>query len=65
MNNKILKISYGQLKENNYLSEYNDKYGLAAFIDDNVRNTFLSNPNSNDDSKTAILFAVDNGDIVG
>lgn len=65
MNNKILKISYGQLKENNYLSEYNDKYGLAAFIDDNVRNTFLSNPNNDDNSKTAILFAVDNGDIVG
>lgn len=61
----FIKITYNQLKENNYLSEYNDKYGLVAFIDDNVRNTFLSNPNNNEDSNTAILFAVDNGDIVG
>jgi hypothetical protein len=62
---EFVKISYQQLQENNYLSEYNDKYSLAAFIDDNVRNTFLSNPNNDDNSKTAILFAVDNGDIVG
>lgn len=62
---ELIKITYQQLKDNDYLSEYNDKYGLAAFIDDNVRNTFLSNPNNNDDSKTVILFAVDNGDIVG
>ena len=62
---ELVNITYKQLRENNYLSEYNDQYGLAAFIDDNVRNTFLSNPNNNDDSKTAILFAIDNGDIVG
>jgi hypothetical protein len=38
---------------------------LAAFVDDNIRKTFLNNPNNDDNSKTAILFAVDNGDIVG
>ena len=61
---ELINITYKQLRENNYLSEYNDQYGLAAFINDNVRNTFLSSPN-NDDSKTAILLAIDNGDIVG
>ena len=62
---ELIKITYQQLRENNYLSEYNDKYSLASFIDDNVRITFLSNPNNNDASKTAILFSVDNDDIVG
>ena len=61
---EFVKISYQQLQENNYLSEYNDKYCLAAFVDDNVRKTFLSNPNNSDRLKTAILFAVDNDDIV-
>ena len=62
---ELIKITYQQLRENNYLSEYNDKYSLASFIDDNVRITFLSNPNNNDASKTAILFSVDNDDIIG
>lgn len=61
----FIKITYQQLQENNYLSEYNDKYGLAAFVDDNIRKTFLNNPNNDDNSKTAILFAVDNNIIVG
>jgi hypothetical protein len=52
----FIKITYQQLQENNYLSEYNDKYGLAAFVDDNIRKTFLNNPNNDDNSKTAILF---------
>lgn len=65
MNNKILKISYGQLQDNNYISSYNDKYKIAAFINNNVKNTFLNSPNNDDISKTAIIFSINDNDIVG
>lgn len=61
---KLQNISYGQLRENTWLTA-NDRYGLAAFIDANVSQTFLDNPNNNDASKTAVLLVIDNGIIVG
>lgn len=65
MNEVSLKeISYGQLRENNWQSDQ-DKYGLAAFVDENVKKAFVESPNNDDNTKTAILFALDNGDIVG
>jgi hypothetical protein len=65
MNEIILKkVSYGQLREREWLTD-KDRYGLASFVDDNVRKTFLHSPNNNNDEKTAVLLAVDNGDVVG
>lgn len=60
----INKISYKQLFENNWLTDI-DKYGLAAFVNDNVRHIFLNCPNNNVDEKSAILLAIDNGIVVG
>jgi hypothetical protein len=60
----LKKISYGQLQENTWLTG-NDCYGMAAFVDENVRNTFLQSPNNNQPDKTAILLALDGDVIVG
>jgi len=60
----LKKISYGELREKEWLTD-NDHYGLAAFVDDNVRQTFLNNPNNDNDTKTSILFAIDEGVVVG
>ena len=58
------KVSYGQLHESNWLTD-KDSYGLAAFVDDNVRQTFLQCPNNGNDGKTAVLLAVEDGVVVG
>lgn len=60
----LQNISYGQLQENTWLT-VSDSYGLAAFVDANVRQTFLDNPNNTDTSKTAVLLVIDNGIVVG
>lgn len=65
MNEVTLKgITYGQLKETEWLTD-NDPYGMAAFVDENVRQTFLQSPNNDHDDKTAVLLAVDGNDVVG
>lgn len=61
---KIENISYKELYDKNYLC-FNDKYGLATFINETVRITLLNNPNNNCNEKTSIIFAIENGDIVG
>ena len=60
----IKHITYGHLKEGGWLSN-NDCYGLASFIDENVRKTFLDCPFNDNPDKTAIMLAVDGNDIVG
>lgn len=60
----IKNVTYKQLLENNWLVD-NDSYGLGAFVDDNVRKTFLDCPNNDNGEKTAVLLAVDDGTIVG
>ena len=64
MDTVLKNITYGQLKENKWLTD-NDRYGLAAFVDDNIRETFLESPFNVKSEKTAILLAVDGTDIVG
>ena len=65
MGNVTLKsISYGQLKKNKWQTD-NDIYGIAAFVDDNVRYAFLDCPNNQNEDKTAILLAVEDGIVVG
>ena len=56
----IKNITYNQLSENDWLVD-DDCYGLGAFVDDNVRKTFLDCPNNNDGEKTAIMLALDDG----
>lgn len=60
----IKHITYGHLKEGGWLID-NDRYGLAAFVDENVRKTFLDSPFNDNPDKTAIMLAVDGNDIVG
>ena len=60
----LKKVSYGQLYENTWLVD-DDRYGIAAFVDENVRRTFLQSPNNNNPEKTAVLLALDGGIIVG
>lgn len=60
----IKHITYGRLKEGGWLTD-NDRYGLAAFVDENVRKTFLDSPFNDNPDKTAIMLAVDGSDIVG
>ena len=60
----IKLISYGQLSQGDWLTD-NDRYGLAAFVDENVSQTFLNSPFNRKPEKTAIMLAVDSGDIVG
>ncbi len=65
MDNVVIKnITYNQLSKNNWMVD-DDCYGLGAFVDDNVRKTFLDCPNNDDGEKTAIMFALDEGRIVG
>lgn len=65
MSEAILKIiSHGQLLDNSWQSD-DDRYGIAAFVNANVRQIFLDNPNNIDASKTAVLLVVDNGVVVG
>lgn len=61
---EIKQISYDQLRQGNWQT-YNDRYGLAAFVDENVSNTFLDSPFNDKPEKTAILLAINNGDLVG
>lgn len=60
----LKKISHGQLLDNSWQTD-DDRYGIAAFVDANIRQTFLDNPNNTDASKTAVLLVVDNGVVVG
>lgn len=60
----LKKISYGQLQENNWLTD-DDCYGMAAFVDENVRTTFLQSPNNYQLDKTAVLLALEGDKIVG
>ncbi len=60
----IKLISYDKLSQGNWLTD-NDRYGLAAFVDDNVSRTFLNSPFNRQPEKTAIMLAVDRGDVVG
>ena len=60
----IKHISYGQLREGGWLTD-DDRYGLAAFVDENVRQTFLQSPNNDNKDRTAILLAVDHEVVVG
>ena len=60
----LKKISYGQLQEDSWLTD-NDCFGMAAFVDENVRETFLQCPNNNNPEKTAVLLALDGDKIVG
>ena len=60
----LKKISYGQLEEDSWLTD-DDKYGIASFVDANVRQTFFQNPNYTDASKTAVLLIVNDGIVVG
>ena len=60
----IKLISYGRLREGDWLND-DDRHGLAAFVDENVRQTFLQSPNNDNKDKTAVLLAVENGVVVG
>ncbi len=60
----IKLISYGQLGQGDWLTD-NDRYGLAAFVDDNVTTIFLNSPFNKKPEKTAVMLAVDGGDVVG
>ena len=60
----IKKITYDHLRKGDWLTD-NDCYGLAAFVDRNVRDTFLDSPFNNNPGKTAIMLAVDGNNIVG
>lgn len=60
----IKLISYGQLSQGDWLTD-NDRYSLAAFVDENVSQIFLNSPFNRKPEKTAIMLAVDRGDIVG
>ena len=60
----IKKITYDHLRKGDWLTD-NDCYGIAAFVDENVRDTFLDSPFNNNPDKTAIMLAVDGNNIVG
>ena len=60
----LKKITYGQLVEDTWLTD-DDRYGIASFVDANVRETFSQNPNNTDASKTAVLLIVNDGIVVG
>lgn len=65
MSEVVIKlISYEQLSHGDWLTD-NDCYGLAAFVDENISQTFLNSPFNTKPEKTAIMLAVDSGDIVG
>lgn len=58
------QISYRELIKGHY-KKYNDKYGIADFISENIKNIFISSPNIEDVDKTAVLYAIDNDEYVG
>lgn len=61
---ELSKISYNQLRHDDWLYA-KDPYGLASFVDENVKKTFLECPNNDMSDKTAILLAVDGDAVVG
>lgn len=61
--NTLLLISNKQLKERSY-SIPDDRYGMAALMNDHVRETMLSCPNSGDE-KTVLVLAIRNQIVVG
>lgn len=58
----IKKISYGELKEKP-IEVKDDRYGIASFFTENIRQTFLACPGYLSDEDTAVLLLLD-GDIV-
>lgn len=58
------QISYRQLIKGDY-KRYNDRYGIADFISEDIKKVFISSPNLDDVDKTAVLYAVDNNEYVG
>lgn len=58
----LKKITYKDLRKKSY-EAFDDRYGIAAFITDSVRKTFLEYPGYQDDSDTVAFFLLD-GDIV-
>lgn len=58
----LKKITYKDLKEKSY-EAFDDRYGIAAFITESVRKTFLEYPGYQNDSDTVAFFLMD-GDIV-
>lgn len=61
---ELRKISYGQLQNGDW-QVGEDAYNLASFVDANIKQTFLDNPNNDDPNKTAVLLAVEDGVVVG
>ena len=59
---KIIKISYGELKEKP-IEVKDDRYDIAAYFTESVRQTFLACPCIQDDSECAVILLMD-GDIV-
>ena len=58
----IKQISYKELREKP-LEFKDDRYGIAAFLTKNVRNTFLACPGIKDETDSAVILLLD-GDIV-
>lgn len=61
---ELRKISYGQLQNGDW-QVGEDAYNLASFVDANIKQTFLDNPNNDDPNKTAVLLAEEDGVVVG
>lgn len=59
---KIKKISYGELKEKP-IEVKDDRYGIAAYFTETIRQTFIACPGYQNDDETAVLLLCD-GDIV-
>lgn len=58
------KITYKELRDRSYVIK-DDRYGIAAFMTESVRQTLLACPNNNDDSKTAMYLKLCDGIAVG
>lgn len=59
---KIKKISYAELREKP-IEVKDDRYGIAAFFTENIRQTFLACPGIQNENECAVLLLMD-GDIV-
>lgn len=59
---KIKKISYAELREKP-IEVNDDRYGIAAYFTESIRQTFLACPAIEDESECAVLLLMD-GDIV-
>ena len=57
-------LSYNDLREFKY-RQFDDPYGIIAFMTDHLRDTLLACPNNDDDSKTAMYIVTDGNIAVG